>query len=150
MLKILKTWFCFVWMPLYFGGDSSSQADQTQTTETQDNRISAAQDSVSINTSRGTVGDLTVNTTDNGAVNSAFAFANQIAQGAADMQAASLGAVKTASSNALQAVQSAYAQESSTLADAYKTAKAGEQKVLVAGTVGLLALALIKIFAGGR
>ena len=36
IIKLIKTWFCFCWMPLYFGGDTSSKTEQT--TNNFDNR----------------------------------------------------------------------------------------------------------------
>lgn len=170
IVKFWKTLFCYAWMPLYFGGDSSSQANQTQTSDTQDNRISAAADSANLNNSRGTIGgnvtnNVTTISTDNGAVNKSldfasgtvsksFDFAQAIAKGAADAQAASAGQIQATALSAMQAVQksyqnesstlaNAYQNESSTMADAYKTSKAGEQKVMVAGALligGIVAL----------
>jgi hypothetical protein len=169
LLTILKWWLCCAWVPVFFDTNSSSSANQTQTTDTQDNRIAAAQDSVNLNNSRGVIGgNVTVISTDHGAVDGALKFANaagdtaakltdstvskafdfagQVAHGAATENAAALGAVQASAQGALSAVQSAYQDESKTLSDAYTTAKAGEQKVLVAGVFAVLGLVAIKVF----
>lgn len=145
---------------MYLGGDSSSSANQTQTTETQDNRIASAVGSANINNSRGTIGgnvNLTTISTDHGAVDGAlaltdstvsraFSFAKGITTQAANENAASLGAVQATASSAVQSVKAAYADSNKTIADAYQTSKAGEQKILVAGALALLAIVGIKSF----
>lgn len=61
---------------------SDSDASQTQLQESQDNRIAGAGESVNLVASRSTVGNLTVNSTDHGAVDGAFKFGNAAADGA--------------------------------------------------------------------
>jgi hypothetical protein len=131
------------------GGDSNSQANQTQTTDTQDNRIAAATDSNNLNNSRGVIGgNVIINKTDNGAVTASFDFANKIAAGAANTMAASTASAQATVMSSLDAVKSAYADNTATLADAYKTSKAGEQKIMVAGA--LLIGAVVAIRALGK
>ncbi len=55
---------------------SDSDASQTQLQESQDNRIAGAGESVNLVASRSTVGNLTVNSTDHGAVDGAFKVVN--------------------------------------------------------------------------
>jgi hypothetical protein len=137
-------------MPLYIGGGSDSSANQTTTTETQDNRIAAAPDSTSINNSRGNIqAGNNINLTDDGAVGRSFDFAQSIAEGAANMQAASAGQMATTVTNALGAVQAAYQDESKKISDAYETSKAGEQKILVAGALLIAGIVAIKSFGKG-
>lgn len=142
--KIWKAWLLCACMPLYFDTNSSSSADQTQVTDTQDNRIAAAQDSVNLNNSRGVIGgNVNITKTDNGAVTASFDFAKSIAAGAASTMAASSGQMQELTLSAMDAVKGAYANNDATLADAYKTSKAGEQKVMVFGALligGIVAL----------
>ena len=74
-------------MGLFGGGNSSATTTNTQ--ETQDNRIASAENSSNLQNSRGVInGD--VNMLDGGAVNSAFNFAQAIADGAAKEHVASI------------------------------------------------------------
>jgi hypothetical protein len=149
MLETIKNWLCCAWMPLHLGGDSSSSANQTQTTETQDNRIASAVGSANINNSRGTITggvSLTTISTDQGTVSKAFDFANKVTAGAANEAAASMGAVQATATSAVDSVAAAYKDSNKTIADAYQTSKAGEQKILVAGALALLAIVGIKSF----
>jgi hypothetical protein len=147
-LKIIKKWFCAPFMPLFFTTQSQSQANQTTKTDTYDNRIAAAQDSINLNNANGSInGDVLVQKLDGGAVSSSFDFAKQIASGAAAMMAASVDSTASATTSALQAVKQAYATENANLSDAYKTAKAGEQKIMVYGALligGLVAIKALK------
>lgn len=129
--------------------ESSSDASQTQTTDTQDNRISSAVGSVNLNTSRSSIGgDVTITTTDQGTVSKAFEFANSIAVGAANTASASGARDMAITQSAMQAVKSAYQDNSDTLAAAYTTAKAGEQKVMVG--VGLIIVGIVALKALGK
>jgi hypothetical protein len=190
-IQTIKGWFCCAWLPLYLGGDSNSTQQQTQITETQDNRLVAAPDSNSLSNSRGTIGgNVTINKTslDNGAIGKSFDFANnslkeafsfagkdnaqafdfgntaarlsnsavsdsfrfaeQITSGAARSVAASEGNAQSIQMSALGAVKSAYADNSAKIADAFTTAKAGEQKILVAA--GLLIVGVVAFKALGK
>lgn len=150
IFKIWKSWLCCAWMPFYFGGDSSSTTEQKQVTETQDNRIAAAQDSTNLNASRATVGrdiNLTTVSTDHDTVHQSFDFAKRIAQDAADTNAAALSVVNKQAISAIEAVKTAYRDENDKLANAYTEAKAGEQKILVGGTLligGIVAIMALK------
>lgn len=133
-------------MGLFGGGNSSSSS--TSITDTQDNRIQAAQNSSNLNNSRGVInGD--VNMLDGGAIGKSFDFATKIADGAANTMAASAGAQGAVMLSAMGAVQQAYQDQGASLADAYKTSKAGEQKVLVAGALLIGAIVAIKILGKG-
>jgi hypothetical protein len=218
---------------------SSSQANQTQTTNTQDQRINAAAGSIVlgagakdnslswsdtsthddhsvINNTENNTSNVT--TIDAGAVGASFDFANSIADGAASELAASMKAQQQTSADALKAVQASYASSAaiqaqavgatqeaygdamgklsdgysnasksverawsgatdsvsgiaklalsdvmttnqdnnqrvadaykntaSTLADAYQTAKAGEQKIVAAAAMAILGIVAIRV-----
>lgn len=138
--------------------DSDSDSSQTQIQESQDNRISGAAGSVNLVMSRSDVGgNVTLSTTDHGSVGKAFDFAAMLAKGAANESAASGAAVTKLAMSAMDSVQSAYADSnqslasayegtSNNLADAWSTAKAGEQKIMVVAGLGVLALVAIKVF----
>lgn len=129
---------------------SNSEADssQTQLQESQDNRISGGAGSVNLVTSRSSVGgDVNVTTTDFGTVEKSFNFAAAIAQGAANSAAASSGQVATIAKDALTSVKNAYGDYSDKLGAAYETSKAGEQKIMVAAALAVVALVAIR---GGK
>lgn len=129
---------------------SSSEADssQTQLQESQDNRISGGAGSVNLVTSRSSVGgDVNVTTTDFGTVSKSFDFATTIAQGAANAAAASSGQVSAIAKDALSSVKNAYGDYSDKLGAAYETSKAGEQKIMVAAALAVVALVAIR---GGK
>ncbi|MCX7289732.1 hypothetical protein [Janthinobacterium sp.] len=62
--------------------DSKSDSSQTQTQESQDNRISGAGESVNLVASRSSIGNVSISQTDHGAVDGAFKFGNAITDGA--------------------------------------------------------------------
>lgn len=126
--------------------NSSSDSSQSQTQESQDNRITAGTGSVSLVASRSSVGgDVNLTTTDFGTVSKAFDFANGIAKGAASEAAASSAQVAQTAQSALQSVKSAYANSNDTIAAAYETAKAGEQKVMVAAALAVVGIVAVKV-----
>lgn len=110
------------------------------------------------------------NTLDAGAVGRSFDFAESVSKGAASLSAASVGAVTDMGKGAVAAVQDAYAdfgekvadnsqmtisaitsanaKVNDVLADAYRTSKAGEQKMLAFGALALVAMVAAK--AWGR
>jgi predicted transcriptional regulator len=100
------------------GGKSSSstQANQTQTSTTQDNRIVGESGSVAFAGSSGNTVTSTdnsqsvvnYNTLDGGAVGDSYDFAANISKGAASLSAASVGAMADTTKNALDAVADAY------------------------------------------
>jgi len=128
--------------------DSNSQSDssQTQLQESQDNRVTAGAGAATLVMSRANVGgDVNVTSTDYGSVSKAFDFAKDLAHGAADESAASQASVSQFATSAMQSVQAAYKDTSGTLAAAYETAKAGEQKVMVVAALGVLAVVAVKV-----
>lgn len=180
---------------------SKSSANQSQSQDSQDNRIAAAQDSVNLVASRSSFGNIGISTTDHGAVDGAFKFANassdsafkfgnavsdnatraisansdsafkfgdstvsqsfdfakMITAGAANENAASgarsnaiaksaMDSVKEAYTTSGQQVSKANEKVTDTLAAAYETAKAGEQKIMVAAGLAIVALVAIKSF----
>lgn len=121
---------------------SSTQANQTQTTNTSDNRIVAEAGSVNLSGSNGN--NVTVTAIDAGAVGKSFDFATQVSQDAASIAAASVGAVQAASTNAVEAVKAAYGDAEDQLAQAWADSKAGEQKMLAFGLLAVVAVVATK------
>lgn len=119
-------------LKIVYGGGGSSSSASTQATTNTDARVVGGDNSANVSAAHSNV---TINTTDAGAVHDAFGFAAHVSDGAFDMASASQ--VQTT-----QATQSAMAQ----VADAYSTAKAGEQKIFagaalaVVGVVAAIAL----------
>jgi len=74
-----------------------------------------------------------------------YSFAKAITEGAANEAAASATRADQLVTTALGSVKDAYGNMSSTLADAYTNAKAGEQKVMVAAALAILGLVAIKM-----
>ncbi|MFZ6686408.1 hypothetical protein ACO0K0_01525 [Undibacterium sp. SXout11W] len=147
-----------------FGGGSDSQANQTSNTETTDNSVIGAPGSTnaSFNHSNGNafsvVNNTTTNntTTDFGAVHDSFDAIKKITADATTLESHALGAVSSnsiasfaainkASENALNAVNNENAYALKAVGDAYTTAKAGEQKVLVGVAVAILGIVAIKV-----
>lgn len=131
-------------MGLFGGGNSSSSSTTQNVTDTQDNRIQAAVDSSNINNSRGVING-SVNMLDAGAVGKSFDFATLVADGAAKTAAASVNEAQGIAVSAMDAVKGAYSDSNASLADAYKTSKAGEQKIMVAGALVICAIVAIKV-----
>jgi len=121
---------------------SSTQANQTQTTNTSDNRISAEAGSVNLSGSNGN--NVTVTAIDAGAVGKSFDFAAQVSDKAADLAAASIGAVQASSTSAINAVKDAYGDAEGQLAQAWADSKAGEQKMLAFGMLAVVGLVAAK------
>ncbi|MFC4932951.1 hypothetical protein [Massilia sp. GCM10023247] len=151
---------------------ASTQANQTQTNNTEDNRIGVAEaGSINFSGSNGnsvTDQSTTINQTiDAGAVGRSFDFAEAVTKGSASLAAASVGEMGDLSRDALGAVKDAYADSgelvqktslasinaitsanskvNDVLADAYRTSKAGEQKMLAFGVVAIVGLAAAKV-----
>lgn len=78
-------------------------------------------------------------------VSKAFDFTSAITQGAAHDVAAAGARADGITQDALAAVRNAYAGTSATLADAYTNSKAGEQKVMVAAALAILAIVAVKV-----
>lgn len=126
-------------MGLFGGGNSSSST--TNETQNIDQKIQTAAGSTGVSAS----GNSVVTLTDAGAVGKAFDFAKGIASGAANEAAASGAQVSSIAASAMQSVQAAYQGESGTIAAAYQTAKAGEQKIMVVAALSVLAIVAIKV-----
>jgi hypothetical protein len=127
------------------GGKSTSSQDQT--TEQQDNRIAAAENSVNLVASRSNMGDVTVVSTDHNTVAKSFDFAREISKNAANTSTAAMTAVQTTARDAFDEVAAAYGDVADKIAGAYTEAKAGEQKILVGGALligSIVALAALK------
>lgn len=112
-----------------FFQSSNSTSQQVSTSTPTDRRIVTGDSSIVIG------GDSsTVNLTDQGAVHDSFGFAREAFDSA-------VGAVVASTQSSLDTV----AKSNTQLADAYKTAKAGEQKVLVG--VGLIIAGVVAVVA---
>jgi hypothetical protein len=155
---------------------SSTSSTQNYSSETKDNRIVGEAGSVNFADSTGNsvhstdMSTTIYNSLDAGAVGRSFDFAESVSKGAASLSAASVGAVSDFGKGALAAVQDAYAdfgeqvadnskmtisaitsanaKVNDVLADAYRTSKAGEQKMLAFGALALVAMVAAK--AWGR
>lgn len=92
------------------------------------------------NKSKGNV--VTVNTSDLGAVNSAFGFAREVARDAFDLSAASQVDTSRTITDALGAVQDAYT-------DAYAGAKQGEQKIMTLVGLGVVTMVAVSALKRG-
>jgi len=139
-------------------GGSKSQSSSSTSTTSQDNRQSVS-GGTGVSAS-GSGNTLTVNTLDDGAISegtsaldantavtqAAMTNSNSIAQSA-------IGAVQTSSANFAQLLdqamsadasnlQSAYANNASTLATAYQDAKTGDQRTIVLGGIAICIAAL--------
>lgn len=150
MLSYWKRLFCFAWMPLYFGGDSSSTS--ASTTNNIDQRATGGNGSQNVSAS----GGATVNVTDAGAISQAFGFADSALKGAytdvaasrsntASTAGAAIAAVQNTSQQATQAITDAFSKSSAQVADAYSTAKAGENKILVAAGLVVVGIVAVKV-----
>jgi uncharacterized beta-barrel protein YwiB (DUF1934 family) len=126
-------------MGLFGGGNSSSSTSNE--TQNIDQKIQTAAGSTGVSAS----GNSVVTMLDGGAVGKAFDFAANIAQGAAQEATASSASIQSMATSAMQSVQSAYKDTTGTVAAAYETAKAGEQKIMVAVAMSILAIVAIKV-----
>lgn len=124
--------------------NSESDSSQTQINETQDNRITGGTGSVNLVTTRSNVGDVSISTTDFGSVDRSFTFAELLAKGAANAAAASAASVQAIATDAMSSVRQAYGDSNDTIAAAYETSKAGEQKIMVTAALALVALVAFK------
>lgn len=152
---------------------SSTSSSQQYNSTTQDNRIVAEAGAITFsqadgNTIHSTDNSQTIyNTLDAGAVGKSFDFADSVTKGAASVAAASVGNMADLSRDAFSAVKDAYAESgqmvqknsmtaisavtsanakvNDVLADAYRTSKAGEQKMLAFGVVAIVGLAAAKV-----
>lgn len=101
--------------------DSKSDSSQTQTQESQDNRISGAGESVNLVASRSSIGNVSISQTDHGAVDGAFKFGNAITDGALKFADSTVtGALKTINSSVKDSLDTARAAQDS----AYKFSNA--------------------------
>lgn len=114
---------------------SKSTSSTSQTSNNYDQKVQTGAGGTGVSASGGAV--VNVTSIDHGTVGRAFDFAEMMAAGAASQSAASADSLQKVSQSAMQQVQAAYGG----LADAYETAKAGEQKIIV--VVGLVLLAMV-------
>lgn len=126
-------------MGLFGGGNSSSSTSNE--TQNIDQKIQTAAGSTGVSAS----GNSVVTMLDGGAVGKAFDFAAGIASGAADEAAASGAKVTQMATSAIQSVQAAYANSNGTIAAAYETSKAGEQKIMVVAALAVVAIVVVKV-----
>ena len=90
---------------------SKSSASQSQTQETADNRITGSGESVNLVASRSSIGNVSISSTDHGAVDGAFKYGNAITDGAlkfADSTVTgALGTIKASVKDSLDTVRAA-------------------------------------------
>ena len=117
---------------------SKSNSSTTNTAENYDMKNQVESGGVGVSAANNS--NVNVTTTDFRSVEKAFDFAAMLARGAADESAAS-GQRNTAVVNsALQSVKNAYAGSTDAIKDAFETAKTGEQKIMVAAALALVAI----------
>jgi hypothetical protein len=140
------------WTATYYGKKSNERFEQSERQQPnaiagkQDNRVTAGAGAATLVMSRANVGgDVNVTSTDFGSVSKAFDFASGIAKGAADEATASGAQVQQMATSAMQSVQAAYKDTSGTVAAAYETAKAGEQKIMVMAALAVVGIVAVKV-----
>lgn len=121
----------------------SSRSSSTTSSENNnyDQKVQVAEGATGISTS----GNSSVTLTDQGAVGKAFDFAAMLATNAASEAAASSASNNQIAQSAMQSVQAAYKDTDAKLAAAYEGAKTGEQKIMVAAALAVVAVVAIKI-----
>lgn len=117
---------------------SKSSSSTSNTAENYDMKNQVAAGGVGVSATGGA--SVNVTTTDFRTVERAFDFAQMLEKGAANEAAASASNNTAIMQSALQSVQNAYAGSTDKISDAFETAKAGEQKVLVAVALALVAI----------
>lgn len=115
------------------GGSSSSDNSQTTATESNDNSVVGGNGSTNVSISKNS-GEINLALTDHGAVDKSFELAKQVTRDAINSAA-----------NSLQTVQDVERDAMARVSDAFATAKAGEQKILVGAVVGLVAIVAVKV-----
>ena len=94
--------------------DSKSDSSQKQTQESQDNRISGAGESVNLVASRSSIGNVSINQTDHGAVDGAFKFGNALTDGALKFADSTvMGALSTIKASVKDSLDTARAAQDS-------------------------------------
>lgn len=130
---------------------SSSSSSSTTTTQNFDKRIATAPSSVAVSGDNSTA-SLTVYSTDAGSVHDSFGFASGALKDAVDFVQNTLNKANDQVSAAIGQTLDVVTKSEAHVADAYATAKAGEQKILVGvGLViaGIVAVAALRGFSHG-
>lgn len=117
---------------------SKSSSSTTNTAENYDMKNQVESGGVGVSAANGS--SVNVTTTDFRTVERAFDFAAMLAKGAANESVASGQRNNAVVTTALQSVQNAYAGSTDKIANAFETAKAGEQKIMVAAALALVAI----------
>lgn len=118
--------------------DSTSNANQTSTTEQFDMRVAGGANSSNVSAQNSSV-----TITDLNAVEKAFSYSQATALQSFGFAKSSLAGTLELANESLTVAE----HSQSMLADAYKTAKAGEQKIMVAGALligGIVAVQALK------
>lgn len=130
----------------YFGGDSD--ASSTSRTDNNDMRVVGGDDSTNQSIRVSDAGAVTLAITDAGQTGKAIDAVSMIADSSlkisGDMTRGALATVDTATQGFQRGITDIFDKSVNEISEAYETSKAGEQKVLVAG--GLLVVALVAIF----
>lgn len=117
------------------GGSSSSSSDTSTTTTNTDMRVVGGADSVNVSAQNST---LSLTTTDRGAVSGAFGFAREVSAQAFDFATASQVDTSKTVTDAMGQV-----------AEAYSTAKAGEQKIFAGAALAIVGVVAAISFRRG-
>ncbi len=128
MFKFWKTFFCFCWLPMYFGGDSESDSSTTtnykisNTATSTDKRSVASDAAVSLSGDGNTVDRSTnIQTTDYGSVGSALSGLGQMTGQALNVTGSAVngavGALAGISADSQKSIASAFAAASASSAN---------------------------------
>lgn len=144
-----KSWFCFAWMPIFFGGDSSSST--ANTTNNIDQRVLLEEGGVAGSASGGAV--LTINALDGGAIKAAFGLGSKALDHVTDMATASqsasvrtteaalkgafntIGGTREAFADALDQVSKFSAKSLDKVESAYEESKIGNRSIMTMGAL---------------
>lgn len=147
--NIWKKWFCFAWMPLFFGGDSSSETKNE--TKNFDQRVLLEEGGVAGSASDGAV--LTINALDGGAIKAAFGLGSQALDHVTDLATASqsasartteaalkgafntIGGTREAYADALNQVSKFAGQSLDKVESAYEESKIGNRSIMTMGAL---------------
>ncbi len=123
---------------------SDSKSDTSTSTTNIDARVAGGDGSINVSNPQG--GSLTLTLTDAGSIGASFGFARDALKNALDFA----GAAGVRESNIVGEALEKFQKSEAQLADAYATAKAGEQKVLVGVAIAIVATVAVAALRGRK
>jgi hypothetical protein len=149
IFQFIKAWFCFAWLPLYFGGDSSSETKNE--TNNIDQRVIAEDEGVGVSASGGA--RVTVNKLDAGSIKQSFGLASRaldkVTSLATSSQSASLRTTQAALDGAFHSIEGtrkAMQEAVTEVATAYEDAKVGNRSIMTIGALLIAAVLALQVF----